>query len=53
VIVIIAALAALLLPALSAAKKRALRSSIDSVGAAPSTVTPQPVGRVAPANSPH
>src|SRR6266550_4757176 len=49
VIAIIAVIAALLLPALSTAKKRALRKSMDSAVAAPATVTPQAINNVAQA----
>ncbi len=47
VIAIIAVIAALLLPALSTAKKRALRKSMDSAVTAPATVTPQAINNLA------
>jgi len=52
VIAIIAVVAALLLPALSTAKKRALRKSMDSAVATPATVSPQAINNVAQAVSP-
>src|SRR5258708_23497582 len=42
-----AMLAAIRLPSLSAAKKRALRSSLNSVGTAPAIVPPQDLARPA------
>lgn len=52
VIAIIAVITALLLPALSTAKKRALRRSMDSAAASPATVTPQQINSVAQAAFP-
>jgi prepilin-type N-terminal cleavage/methylation domain-containing protein len=52
VIGVIAVVAALLLPALSTAKKRALRKSMDSVGAAPEMVARQEPNRFAQATAP-
>src|SRR6266705_2442998 len=49
VIAIIAVIAALLLPALSTAKKRALRKSMDSAVTPSATVTPQAINNVAQA----
>lgn len=51
VIAIIAVVAAMLLPALSTAKKRALRKSMDSV-ATPAIVSPRAINNVAQAVSP-
>jgi len=53
VIAIIAVIAALLLPALSTAKKRALRKSMDSAVSAPATATPPVINTVAQAVSAH
>jgi prepilin-type N-terminal cleavage/methylation domain-containing protein len=52
VIGVIAVVAALLLPALSTAKKRALRKSMDSVGAVSETVARQEPNRLAQAAAP-
>src|SRR5712691_6246836 len=52
VIAALAMIAALLLPSLSAAKKRALRISMNSVGTTPAMVAPQQVARTAPAGLP-
>src|SRR6266536_6510137 len=52
VIVILAVLAALLLPSLSAAKKRALRSSMNSAGPAPGMTSHQDSARAAQSVSP-
>src|SRR6266404_1575453 len=52
VIAALAVLAALLLPSLSAAKKRALRSSMNSVGTPPAMVAPQQLARTANADLP-
>ncbi len=51
VIAIIAVIAAMLLPALSTAKKRALRKSMDS-SASPAAVAPQTINNLAQATSP-
>src|ERR1043166_5184643 len=51
VIAIIAVFAAMLLPALSTAKKRALRKSMDSAVTAPAPVAPPALNSVAPAVS--
>jgi len=52
VIAALAMIAALLLPSLSAAKKRALRISMNSGGTAPAMVVPQQLARTAPAGLP-
>ena len=52
VIAIIAVLAALLLPALSTARKKALRKNMASTAAGPATILPPAVNNVAPATSP-
>src|SRR6266700_149895 len=51
VIAVIAVLAGLLLPALSSAKKSALRSSMNSVGAGPASAAPRTVSGLATAGA--